>query len=194
MITLKQKLFSLAGLSTFMTLLISTEIVQAVPLCYMVNQAGQMIDLSYMCNQNTTRTQPQETQQEGRTFSRRITVNNPTPQTPIRTYADLRDYVHQQRETGNDDSVWEDVNYYNRFLEFPSTMPRRTAIRQEISPRIVGSERNINFFNADSSYNKRPFTTRRQGDFSNISSQYVLNSRGILELRYYDLKEQSSLN
>ncbi|MDJ0728451.1 MAG: hypothetical protein QNJ33_00500 [Crocosphaera sp.] len=208
MMTLRQKLVSVAGLSTFITLLIGSGIVHAIPLCYMINQAGQTVDLSYMCNQNTPRTQPQTTEQEERIFSRRVPVNNPTPQDspipqrterPIRTYADIRNYVRRQREAGNVDNVWEDVDYYNRFLEFPSTMPRRTAIRQEISPRVLGSQEFINFLNADSSDNPRPFIRRRPEDFTlddfrNISSQYVLNSRGIRELRFYDLRTGYPLN
>lgn len=215
MMTLWQRLFSVAGLSTCLTLLISSGTAQAVPTCYMVNQAGQTIDLSHLCNQNTARNQRQETQQEGRTFSRRIPVNNPTPlpvdsailqrpQRPIRSYADVHNYVRRQRQRENndnvwEDNVWEDVDYYNRFLEFPSAMPRRTAVRQEISPRVLGSETFVNFLNADSPEENRPFIRRRPNDFTlddfrNISSQYVLNSRGIRELRYYDLRTGEPLN
>ncbi len=184
MMTLWQKLFSVAGLSTCVTLLISSGMVQAVPPCYMVNEAGQTVDLSDLCNQNTARNQPQETEQEGRTFSRRVPVNNATSQEPIRTYTDVHKYVNSQ--AGPQDS-WNDFQYYNRFLEFPSNIGR-TAIRQEISPRIIRSEA-VNFYNADSSLNPRPFTTRSAEDLSNMSSQYVLNSQGVLELRYYDLSE-----
>lgn len=210
MMTFTQKLFSVAGLSTFMTLLMSAGMVQAVPTCYMVNQAGQTVDLSYMCNQNNPSTQPQANQQAERTFSRRVPVNNPTslpvdsaiirrPQRPIRSYADVHNYVRQQRERGNEDTVWGDVDYYNRFLEFPSTMPRRTAVRQEISPRVLGTQRFVNFLNADSPEESRPFIRRRPenftlDDFRNVSSQYVLNGRGIRELRYYDLRTGEPLN
>ena len=55
MMRLNQKLFSTIGLSTLITLLMSSGVVQANPPCYMVNQAGQTVDLSYMCNQNTSR-------------------------------------------------------------------------------------------------------------------------------------------
>ncbi|MDJ0659672.1 MAG: hypothetical protein QNJ42_09285 [Crocosphaera sp.] len=220
MMTLTQKLFSVAGLSTFITLLMGAGIVQAVPQCYMVNQAGQTVDLSYMCNQNNPRTQPQANQQAERTFSRRVPVDNSTslpvdsaiirrPQRPMRTYADIHSYVRRQRQMGNEgdvwqdnveqDNVWQDVNYYNRFLEFPSAMSRRTAVRQEISPRVLGSQTFVNFLNADSPEDSRPFIRRRPenftlDDFRNISSQYVLNGRGIRELRYYDLRTGEPLN
>ncbi len=184
MTTLWQKFFSVAGLSTVMTLFTSSGIAQATPPCYMIDQTGQTVDLSYMCNQNTARTQPSQTQPEGRTFNRRVPVDNQTPQPPLRTYTDVYQYVNQQ---GQGDS-WNDFQYYNRFLEFPSNIPRRTAIRQEISPRIIRSSA-INFYNADSSFNRRTFTTRRQEDLRNVSSQYVLNGQGVLELRYYDLSD-----
>lgn len=138
--TLRQKLISLAGLSTFVVLLSGSGIVQAMPLCYMINQAGETVDLSYMCSPNNTRTQSQENQQEERIFSRRIPVNNQTYQEPIRTYADLHRYVNS--EESQEDS-WNDFQYYNRFLEFPSRNVSRRVTRQEISPRVIRYGREV---------------------------------------------------
>ncbi|ACB51923.1 hypothetical protein cce_2575 [Crocosphaera subtropica ATCC 51142] len=185
MMTFKHKLLSVAGFSTLMSLLISSGMVQAIPLCYMVNQTGQTLDLSYMCNPTVETNQTLNNQQEERTFSRRVPVTNQTTQDHFRTYTDVYKYVNSNDNQGDS---WNDFQYYNRFLEFPSTMTGRTAIRQEISPRIIRSEA-VNFYNADSSFNQRRFTTRRPEDLRNVSSQYVLNGQGVLELRYYNLSE-----
>ncbi|MDJ0579863.1 hypothetical protein [Crocosphaera sp.] len=183
MMRLNQTLFSTIGLSTLMTLLMTSGTVQATPLCYMVNQTGQTVDLSYMCNQNTATTQHSQTQPEERTFSRRVPVNNPTYQTPMRTYTDVYKYVNSNE---SEEDAWNDFQYYNRFLEFPSANVSRSVTRQEISPRIIRSEA-VNFYNADTSFNQPTFTTRQPRDLRNVSSQYVLNGQGVLELRYYDL-------
>ncbi len=197
MMRLNQKLFSTIGLSTLITLLMSSGVVQATPPCYMVNQAGQTVDLSYMCNQNTARTQPQETEPEGRTFSRRVPVNNSTsqnnqtpqtPETPIRSYSDIQNYVRQQREAGNVDNVWEDINYYNGFLEFPSTMSRRTAVRQEISPRIVRYSREV-WVNPDGSE-----IVLSNGNSSRVSRHRVIGSNGLPEYIFVDYTQSPSVS
>ncbi|MDJ0845509.1 MAG: hypothetical protein QNJ08_14850 [Crocosphaera sp.] len=144
MMTFTQKLFSVAGLSTFMTLLMSAGMVQAVPTCYMVNQAGQTVDLSYMCNQNNPSTQPQASQQAERTFSRRVPVDNPTFQESTLPYTDFYTYDLQQRRNGNDHNIVQEASYYNRLLEFPRSMPRRRVfprqvpLMSEIDAEILG--------------------------------------------------------
>ncbi len=146
----------------------------------MVNQAGQTVDLSYLCNQNTVSNQPQETEQEERTFSRRVPVNNPTSQEPIRTYTDVHKYVNS--EAGQQDS-WNDFQYYNRFLEFPSANVTRTVQRQEISPRVVRYSQEV-LVNPDGS---EVVLTNRNS--SRISRQMVIGPYGFPESIFVDYSQ-----
>ncbi|MDJ0599272.1 MAG: hypothetical protein QNJ37_10580 [Crocosphaera sp.] len=180
MMKLRQKVFSIAGLSTFITLLMSAGIAQAIPPCYMVNQAGQTVDLSYMCNANSDRIQPQETEQEERTFSRRIPVNNQTSQEPIRTYADVYKYVNSEEDQ---EYAWNDFQYYNRFLEFPSANVSRRVTRQEISPRVVRYSREV-LVNPDGS---EVVLTNRNS--SQISRQMVIGPYGFPESIFVDYSQ-----
>lgn len=184
--TLSQKLFSITGLSTFITVLISSGIGQAVPPCYMVNQAGQTIDLSSICNPNRVTNQPQETQQEESNLSRRVRVNNQMVQQPIRNDNGVSRYVNSGE---NQTYYGNNLPDNNQLLDLPNSTPQQTTGLQQLSPAGVDSGI-INFGNEPlSSYNSLPFTTTRPESLRNVSSQYVLNGQGVLELRYYDLSE-----
>ena len=98
----------------------------------------------------------------------------------MRTYTDVYEYVNSNE---SEEDAWNDFQYYNRFLEFPSVNVSRSLTRQEISPRIIRSEA-VDFYHADASLNQPTFTTRQPRDSRNVSSQYVLNGQGVLELRY----------
>lgn len=185
MMRLNQKIFSTIGLSTLITLLMSSGVVQATPPCYMVNQAGQTVDLSYMCNQNTARIQPSQTQPEGRTFSRRVPVNNTTPQTPLRTYTDVYKYVNSNE---SEEDAWNDFQYYNRFLEFPSANVSRSVTRQEISPRVVRYSREV-WVNPDGSE-----IVLSNGNSSRVSRHRVIGSNGLPEYIFVDYTQSPSVS
>ncbi len=180
---LKQKLVSFAGLSMFIILLSTSVIVQAVPLCYMINEAGQTVDLSYMCNRSSIRTEPEKNQQEGRIFSRRIPVNNVTDQEFIRTHTDVHRYL--SREESQEDS-WNNFQYYNRFLEFPSRNVSRTVTRQEISPRVIRYSREV-LINPDGSE-----VVINNSNSSRISRHRVIGSSGFPESVFVDYSQVPS--
>lgn len=170
-----KKILVIGGLSTLIYLVMSPSIAQADPVCYMVNGSGKVIDLSHLCQSNL-RTNTTENQAY---FSQKVTENNQSSE-PVRTYADIQNYLDQRQNNDTTNNAWADVEYYNRFLEFPSSTAGRTAIRQEVSPRVVRYT-DRNYYNID-----RPFVVRSTRDLDNMSSQYVLNGAGVLELRYYN--------
>ncbi|EAZ89918.1 hypothetical protein [Crocosphaera chwakensis] len=183
---LTQKLFSITGLSTFITVLISAGMVRAIPPCYMVNQAGQTIDLSSICNPNRVTNQPQETQEQQSSFNGRVPVNNQMVPQANRNYNGVSRYGNS---AGNQTYYGNNFPDNNQLLDLPNSTPGQTTFGQEISPAGVDSGI-INFGNDPiSSYNSLPFTTTRPESLRNVSSQYVLNGQGVLELRYYNLSE-----
>lgn len=184
--TLTQKLFSITGLSTFISILINSGTVQALPPCYMVNQTGQTIDLSSICNSNKVINQTQPTQEQQSDLSREVSTNNQMVQQRDRNYNNVYPNVSRRE---NQTYYGNNISDNNQLVDLPDSTPEETTFGQEISPAGVNSEV-TDFGNAPiSSYNSLPYTTTRPENLRNVSRQYILNSQGVLEYRYYNLSE-----
>ena len=108
-------LFALTGLS------ISPGIVYANPPCYMVNQLGQTIDLSYLCHSNTVNNQQPENQEQERSFynetAQESTKNDRNEQVDVSNFAAPygRTYLRSDRNEQVDVSNFT-TPYVRRYL------------------------------------------------------------------------------
>ena len=167
-----RKILLIASISSFINLFVFLETTNASPLCYMIDELGQTIDLSYMCNQNTVNDNSvedaEQRNQNGeerpilyrRTSVGEETVPEKTPEQPIQ-------------------NVRVETLSFPSFSSFPSSYLSNSvdsyAKDYFVIRRTVGLD--------DVSSNFARNTSDR------VSTQYVLNSRGQLEMRYYNIQD-----
>ena len=116
-----QRILLIGGMSSLMNLFIGLDTTVASPLCYMVDDNGQTIDLSYMCAQNAIKDNleangQQRNENEGQrtVLNRRIAVSEENQSQPIQNSrlervnvpeypgSDARDYYGTRRTVSID--------------------------------------------------------------------------------------------
>ncbi len=116
-----QRSLLIGGISSLMNLFIGIETTVASPLCYMVDELGQTVDLSYMCvhnaikeNLEANRQQRNENEGERAILNRRIALSEENQSQPIQNSrserlnapefqgSDARDYYGTRRTVSLD--------------------------------------------------------------------------------------------
>lgn len=116
-----QRILLIGGISSLMNLFIGLETTVASPLCYMVDEFGQTIDLSYLCTQKVikddleaNRQQRNENEGQRAILNRRIAVSEENQSQPIQNSrfervnvpefpgSDARDYYGTRRTVSLD--------------------------------------------------------------------------------------------